>query len=538
MIKIKTFGIKLFVILPILFLFLYWYVFSVDIPWYDDVMIIAFNRNILTQGFNYAVFKQLIANYNEHILVVTKLIFWLNHMCIGYINLKYISLQGILIYIAFIYLFARQTNRSIYSNIIIIFTLSSLMYNEGYLWAMTSIQNFTSLLFTLISIILIADKKIKLSLFFLFLGLISSAQTLIFIPILILITHYHEKLNWKIISILILLILLYFSGYEKTDIQPDIKHILHSFNKTKILNILNFYAPPFGGLGTAFSILFSTFEFILSVYVFYKIILEFRHKTLTKRKIILASLLLWSTLILYFTFIIRTDLESRYLIYANIKTTCIFLYFIEIKSNKKMEWSFSIAAIIFYFITLFPAILKAKNTSIAMNAYKQNLIVNKMIFYYSTDDVSARKVNPYYRDLNQLDFIKIPNRLNGKNYNHLLLYNQISNEQIRSQKFKKEFTPIFNLYESKTKLIAKKIRIDSLSSIFVYQNKIASENMFETYAILFKSDKLSIQFNYSTKVIALPTYILNRQLDNQIVINKNMVPYGQYDMYLISNSGK
>jgi len=234
MIKIKTFGIKLFVILPILFLFLYWYVFSVDIPWYDDVMIIAFNRNILTQGFNYAVFKQLIANYNEHILVVTKLIFWLNHMCIGYINLKYISLQGILIYIAFIYLFARQTNRSIYSNIIIIFTLSSLMYNEGYLWAMTSIQNFTSLLFTLISIILIADKKIKLSLFFLFLGLISSAQTLIFIPILILITHYHEKLNWKIISILILLILLYFSGYEKTDIQPDIKHILHSFNKTKI----------------------------------------------------------------------------------------------------------------------------------------------------------------------------------------------------------------------------------------------------------------------------------------------------------------
>ena len=127
MIKIKTLGIKLFLFLPILFLFLYWYVFSVDIPWYDDVMIIAFNRNILTQGFNFTILKQLIANYNEHILVVTKLIFWLNHKCLGYINLTYISLQGILIYISFIYLFIRQTNRSIYSNIIILFTLSSLM---------------------------------------------------------------------------------------------------------------------------------------------------------------------------------------------------------------------------------------------------------------------------------------------------------------------------------------------------------------------------------------------------------------------------
>jgi hypothetical protein len=211
---------------------------------------------------------------------------------------------------------------------------------------------------------------------------------------------------------------------------------------------------------------------------------------------------------------------------------------IELKSSKKMEWSFSLAAIVFYFITLFPAILKAKNTSLAMNGLKQNLIVNKMIFSYSIDEVDARKINPYYKDLNKLDFIQIPNRLNGRNFNHLLLFNQISNEQIRSQKFNQETSPIFNLNTNKTKLLAKKIQIDSLSSFVVYQNKIASENIFEANAILLKSDKLSIQFNYSTDVIPLPTYILNRQLDHRIVIYKNMVPYGQYEMYLISNSGK
>jgi hypothetical protein len=173
-----------------------------------------------------------------------------------------------------------------------------------------------------------------------------------------------------------------------------------------------------------------------------------------------------------------------------------------------------------------------------MNGHKQNLIVNKMIFSYSTDDVDSRKVNPYYKDLNKLDFIKIPNRLNGRNFNHLLLFNQISNEQIRSPKFKKESIPIFNLSATNPKLLAKKINIDSLSSFVVYQNKINTENIFDAYAILLISNKLSIQFNFSTDIIQLPTYILNQQLINQVVIYKNMVPYGQYDMYLITNSGK
>jgi hypothetical protein len=408
------------------------------------------------------------------------------------------------------------------------------MYNEGYLWAMTSIQNFASLIFTFISITYIAEKKIKLSLFFLVLSLISSAQALLFIPLLILIAFYHEKLNWKLFFILILLILFYFFGYKKTGVQPDILSFLLSIDKERFLNMLNFYAPPFGSIGTTFSIVYCTIEFMLLLYVFYNIILAFKNKTLTKRKIILAALLVWSTLILYFTFLIRVELESRYLIYANIKTACIFLYMIEITSNKKIEWSFSIATIIFYFVTLFPAILKAKNTSLAMNGLKQNLISNHMIFFYSTDDADARKINPYYKDLDKLEFIQIPNRLNGRNFKHLQLFNQISNEQIVSPRFKKEFHPFSTFLPSK--LLAKKIRIDSLSPFIVYQNKISSKSIFDAYAILLKSDKLTIQFNYNTDIIPLPTYILNQQLFNQVVIYKNMVPYGQYDMYVTSNS--
>ena len=475
--SIKSLGIKLLLFFPPIILFVYWYVFSVDTPWYDDVMIIAFNRNVLIQGFSYEVCKQLIANYNEHILVVTKLIFWLNFKCLGYINLSFISLQGILIYMSFIYLFIRQTNRTIFSKIIILFMLSSLMYNEGYLWAMTSIQNFASLLFTFIALTYIADQKIKISLFFLVLGLVSSAQTLVFIPLLILIAYYHEKLSWKLFLILALTALLYFSGYKKTGVQPDILSLLLSIDQQRILNMLNFYAPPFGSVGTTFSIFYCSIEFILLIYVFYKIIIAFQKKTLTKRKIILATLLAWSTLILFFTFLIRVELESRYLIYANIKTACLFLYILEIKPKKKIEWSVSIVAIVFYFITLFPAVLKAKNTSFAMSRLKQNLISNKMIFSYATDDVDSRKITPYYKDLDKSEFIQIPNRLNGRNFEHLLLFNQISNEHIESQRFKKEHSTFSTLVPSK--LLAKKIKIDSLSSFVVFQDTISSKNIFK-----------------------------------------------------------
>ena len=66
-----------------------------------------------------------------------------------------------------------------------------------------------------------------------------------------------------------------------------------------------------------------------------------------------------------------------------------------------------------------------------MNELKYNLLKNKMTYFYSTDDVDARKITPYYKELNS-KIINIPNRLNGRRFSHLLLFNQISNEQIRS----------------------------------------------------------------------------------------------------------
>jgi hypothetical protein len=530
---IKNQGIKLLIFFPILFLLIYWYIFSVDIPWYDDVMVIAFNRNAQTQGLDFTLIKQLFANYNEHILVVTKVIFWLNYTCLGYINLSYISLQGIIIYLAFIYLLIRVTNRAIYSKIIILFTLSSLMYNEGYLWAMTSIQNFASLLFTLLSIIAIADKKIKLSLIFLTMGLLSSAQTLIIVPFLIIISYYHQILNWKLFFVLIVLLLFYFFGYEKTGIQPDIQSILHSFSKERILNILNFYAPPFGNLGASFSLVYSAVEFILLLLVLGNIGVDFKNKQLTKRKIILASLLLWSTFILFFSFIIRFEIVPRYLLYSNIKTVTIFLYLLEINSNRKIAYSLSIAAILFYFATLFPAFVLAKNTHLKMNELKFNLLKNKISYFFSTDDVDARKVTPYYKELDHNKVINIPNRLNGRRFSHLLLFNQISNEQINLSKFSKKFSGPFNVNDGKAILINKKIIVDSLSEFTVYQNNISSKNLIETFAIILKSKDLTIQFCYEIKMLTLTQFIKKPTLINQITIYKNSLPYGEYDMYLI-----
>lgn len=167
-----------------------------------------------------------------------------------------------------------------------------------------------------------------------------------------------------------------------------------------------------------------------------------------------------------------------------------------------------------------------------MNELKFNLLKNKMTYFYSTDDVDTRKITPYYKELNN-KIINIPNRLNGRRSSHLLLFNQISNEQISSHQFSKKFIGIFNINAGRATLINKKIVVDSLGEFTVYQNSISSKNLFETFAIILKSKDLSIQYAYEIKMLTLTQYFLKQPLVNQIAIYKNSLPYGEYDMYLI-----
>lgn len=536
MLSFKNLGLKLFFLLPLIILLAYWYVFSVDIPWYDDVMVLAFNRNISIQGFDFTTLKQLFANYNEHIIVITKLVFWLNYKLLGYINLSYIALEGVFIYITFILLFIYYAiNNNWYFKIIAVYMLSSLVYDEGYLWAMSNISNFASLIFTFISIILVARNKIIWSSLFLFLGVISCAQSLLFLPIWVLVLIYNEKFNWKIVLFLIVIIFFFFSGYQNTGIRPDFKSILLSFNKERILNIITFWVPPFGSLGFKFTIIYFCFEFLMLLVILYNIIVDYFNKQLTTQKLIIASLLIWSLLILSITFIMRTEIESRYLIFPIIKTTCVYLYFFELKSNKLISKFFVFLSVFFYLSTFLPSIVKAKNNYISMSNLKYNLLKNKMSFFFGTQDVDARKIKPYYFDLKPNEIVSIPKRLDGRIFSNLLLFNQISYEYVKSPKFDKKLSPLISQDSTKYKLLAQNIVIDSLSSDIVYQNKLLSNNLLDTYFILLKSKELSLLFNFYNEVPTLPKFAHSRKFVNQIVVHKNTIPYGHYKMYLIRN---
>lgn len=533
----NKFGINLLFLLPLIVLVIYWYIFSVDIPWYDDAMVLAFTRNWSISGLDHLIFKQLIVNYNEHIIFITKLIFWLNFKCLGYINLSYLAFQGLVFYLAFILLFIKHTSGKSWNvKLMSVFLLASLSYDEGYLWAMTSIQNFASLLFTFLAIIFLTKRKITFSFFFLCLGLLSSGQTLVFIPIWILGLLYLRDFNWKMAGLLLVVIIFYFSGYQKTGIQPDIKSIMYSFNTERIISIMTFFAPPFGSLGRSFTIAYFFIEFFLLLFVCYQIVLDFKYRQLTGKKIMLSSLLIWSSMIMFVTVVVRVEIESRYLIYSIIKTTCIYSYLMETSSQVKWTKVFVFMSVFFYLTSFYPSMLKAKNTHIAMSTLKFNLLKNKATYFYGTDDVDTRKKDPYYTALKSSEIIDIPNRLNGRIYRHLLLFNQMSNEQINSIHFNKELSPLIRRSFSKSKLIAKNIKVDSLSSFIVYQNKIVANDGFDTYYILLKSPKSTMLFNFKTDVPTLMQYVQSREFINQLIIYKNIVPYGQYDMYLLSCS--
>lgn len=532
----KKLGINLLFLLPLFVLFIYWYIFSVDIPWYDDAMVLAFTRNWAISGFDLWVFKQLIVHYNEHIIFITKLIFWLNFKLFGYINLSYLVFQGLMLYVAFILLFIKHTSgNNGYVKLMTVFMLSTLTYDEGYLWAMTSIQNFASLLFTLISIILIAKNKISYSFLFLCLGLLSSAQTLVFLPIWVLGVQYKGKITWKIVVLILAVLTFYISGYQKTGIQPDLYSILFSFHKERVISIITFFTPPFGSIGKSFTFVYFFIEFLLLLLVYYRIIIDFKRNQLTERKIIISSILIWSSLIILVTVIVRAEIESRYLIYPILKTTCIYLYLNEITSSNRLIKLMVSMSIFIYLTSFFPSIIKAKNTHIAMATLKYNLLKNHATFYYGTDDVDSRKVKPFVKELKASELIEIPNRLNGRIYKHLLLFNQISNEQIKSVKFSRELSPFLSQSLSKPKLIVKNIQIDSASPLIVYHKKLVTKNGLEAHYILLKSRKTALLFNFKNNTQSIMQFVKNYQFLNELTIYKNMVPYDQYDMYLLGN---
>ncbi|RXK46543.1 hypothetical protein [Aquirufa rosea] len=534
MLSVKELGLKWLFALSIISLIIFWFLFSLDVPWYDDVMVLAFCRNMDIQGITLDTLRQLFVNYNEHIIATTKLLFLLNSKLFGYINLSYLALQGILIYLAFVLLFIKHSTQHIYQNFIAIFLLCSLIYDEGYLWAMTSIQNFASLLLILLSIIFLNKNRVGWSFFFIFWALISSAQTLLFLPIWCLILcYYTRKLDLKILLLWGLVLFFYFSQFEDTGIRPEISSILSSFTKEKILNIIQNYAPPFGTLGTRFSIIYFVFEFSLLLFTFYRLIIDYWKKDLSHTKIILGALLIWSTLLLFLTFIVRSKLESRYLLYPAIKTACLYLYFLEMKYHKNIAKGMLILSLSFYALSMFPSLIKAKNTLVAMSALKFNMLNHQVNYFFSTDDVDARQVKPYYRDLAANELVDIPHRLNGRVFKHLLLFNQISNEQMRSSQFDRKEVLLKNLDSTQMKLISKQVVVDSLSPLVVYQQTLKSSNMWDVPMILLKSGQNMFLFPAKTSVPSLPGWINTKAWECQVEIYKNTLPYGQYQMFEI-----
>jgi len=383
---------------------------------------------------------------------------------------------------------------------------------------MSSIQNFASLFFSFLSLLYISKQKFTQSVIFLILGLISSGQSLVFLPIWILILIYFDLLNWKITLCILFGMAFYFSGYEKTGT------FLLSFDKQRIIDFLTLIFPPFGNLGLIFTIFYSFVEFTIFCYVTYRIIIDFKNKSLDSQKIIVAGIMFWAIGVLMSTFIVRVGIESRYQLYSILKTTSLYIYFYLLFPNYTVKKGILFFSLLFYLTTFLPSLIKAKNTHLSMMTLKYNLNANRKIYFYGTNDIDARKLNPYYRDLKSDEIVKIPKRLNGVIYSHLLMYNQIANNHLISSKSKKVQSLLFNQSTLKRELISKNIKVDKQSKDIIFEDKKEVNNLLKNYYILLTSTSDSLLYNYKSDFRS-----------NSIVINKVYVPYGNYDIYLLEN---
>jgi hypothetical protein len=217
----------IFGLIPIYFYFKNLLLFSQNIPHWDDYALIAFvNKYNLSSGFFEKV-QLIFAQHNEHRIAFTRIVSLFIYKINGSLNFQWMIFVGNFALFGILYLFYSflKNNRiSINYLVPICFFLFQLSHFENSYWGMASVQNFWVVLFVLLSLWAFSENKIPY--FWAFMAAFTSANGVLFVPILgcmvlIFNKNYVGLIRFSIFSALLLF--LYFVTYSQPAISQAIK---------------------------------------------------------------------------------------------------------------------------------------------------------------------------------------------------------------------------------------------------------------------------------------------------------------------------
>lgn len=355
--KIKKIFFVIDFSLAILFIIYFFYSFfgvTSNIPINDDYAVLENFTDLVNSDSFFEKIKLFFKQHNEHRILYDKICFFIDYKIFQQVNFNHLSLIGNLsligIFIFFAYKFKEKLTNTIY-----LFPLAILIFNfsfhENLTFAMASLSNFTVVLFSLISLNFItkedfSKKNFILSVLFLILAIFTQGAGLFLIPILalILIFRKEKKYLFQFLIISVILIVIYFIGYQKPPNSPEIIETIRNFKFRSFLFSFSFLGNIFAKnliftndineslmLSTAVGFLFFGFYLYLIKIKYFKI------------NLFLFSVMSLIIFISFVTGITRSQLgidmsiASRYRINSCIFLICVLYYFIENTQRMKIN---------------------------------------------------------------------------------------------------------------------------------------------------------------------------------------------------------
>jgi len=386
------------IILSIYFYMLWLY--SVNIPFHDDydnILQFYIQWNELdTEKFVVFLFSQ----HNEHRLLFNRLIFMSVYGVLGEIDLRIFIFIGnfalVLILGVFLFLYKRSQWLPFIS-IISVFLLFQFGTNSTSFWAMASLSNYYVILFALLSMVFITQKRLTyfgLAIFFACLSVYTQANGLVVLVVGLIYLGWlrlqskQHNINikffiWLVFSLLI--IMLYFYGYSK---HTNHSSFTEAVNKLSLLIGYFFaflgstvYAPLHfltanRDLSIAIAVIFGIILFVCFLYLTYR-------KAYKEQPIIYLFILfllgsaLMATLGRYHFGLVQA-LSSRYLINSACLLIALSIAFSFIIKRSKIK---QVGAIVLLFLVFSYSIMGYIIHMPTIEGRHKNLVDGAQLFY-------------------------------------------------------------------------------------------------------------------------------------------------------------
>ncbi len=524
-------AIRIVTYIPIIILILCGHLFATYDIWNDDIVPVAYVYHAVNFPSFRSILVELFTPHNDHILVFVKLLFGLNYLLLGSINLKLISYLSIIGYIVTYFFILKSIKLSQLQKVILSFGMLIPIFYDLFYWAL-SIQNILVNLFVFFCWHAFLNKQYTRSNIFYILAIFSSSQAMVLLPIG-LAYGLLKKTNYRVMIIPILITLgikWYASQYDNQN-PLYMGSMIDNISLEKLKEALFVLCPPYNFHFTFYQILISSSLIALFCVIGLDYGQKLRNQTNSIREDFLVGLILYALGCFVASLLLRKVSEIRYLAYSCTFVPLALIYLTDKYPKLALASGLAWLSVINYAILLFALVEILPDVYLDKITRTENITRNHSANFFPTDLIRKQSEKLFRKsDFTENPPFLIPNGINGSVPEHLYIFNEFIGYGRKTIQLPEKKTNPLIFIETQVKHQGQIENKPSGQISELINISIPKKGLGQTYLIRISSPTQHFDFPLSGN-----NY--NRISENYtLIVYSNQLPYGKFDVKLVELS--